>query len=128
MNEVHLIGRLVKDPELKTFGENNAVANITLAIDNGRDKDGNKQTIFVPVEVWNNSAKMLEKYSGKGCRLIVNGSLKQDTWEKDGQKRSALGVRARTISFIDYKDEKNESASKREPNDISNIAKEEVPF
>lgn len=128
MNELHLIGRLVRDPEVKEFGEGKAVANVTLAIDNGRDKDGNKVTIFVPVEVWNNSATLLEKYSGKGCRLIVNGSLKQDTWEKDGQKRSALGVRARTISFIDYKDEKPNTAVKQEHTDIQSDIREDVPF
>ena len=129
MNEVHLIGRLTKDPELKSFGEGKAVANISLAIDDGRDKDGNKQTVFVNVEVWNNQAIALEKYCGKGCRLIVNGSLKQNSWEKDGQKHSTLIVRARTISFIDYKDDgKQADIPKKESDDISNITKDEVPF
>lgn len=128
MNEVHLIGRLTKDPEIRTFGEGKAVANITLAIDDGRDKDGNKQTVFVNCEIWNNQAVILEKYSGKGCRLIVNGSLKQNSWEKDGQKHSTLLVRARTISFIDYKDSSTAEAEKKETNDISTLTREDVPF
>lgn len=95
MNVVVLAGRLTRDPEIRAVGDDNKVAKFGLALD-GIKKD---QVDFVDVETWGKSADIVEKFFKKGSFILVNGRLKQDSWEKDGQKNTKVFVVAERVEF-----------------------------
>ncbi|HBF4428973.1 single-stranded DNA-binding protein [Clostridioides difficile] len=107
MNNVAMIGRLTKDPELKYIpGSGTAVSTFTIAID--RDyikKDGNKETDFIPVEVMGKLAEVCANNLTKGRLIGVEGSIRVDSYEKEGEKRTYTKVHANKIKFLDYKKE-----------------------
>jgi single-strand DNA-binding protein len=98
MNVVTLTGRWTKDIEVKEVGSYK-VGRSTLAVDDGYgDK---KQTYFFEVEMWNKLAENVEKYSAKGRKILIHGKLKQDSYEKDGQRKFVIKVAADTVEFLD---------------------------
>jgi len=114
MNKVILLGNLTADPEVKVVnsGKQTTVANFTLAVSrvytkaNGeRDKD----TTFVSCEAWDTGAETIGQYCKKGDPLLVEGSLKMEQWEKDGQKHSRLKVRVSNFHLLWRKPASKES-------------------
>ncbi len=100
MNNVVLIGRLVRDADLKILG-NGSVLSFTLAVDRGyKDKDGNKQTDFIPVVSFNKDK--IADYMLKGKMVAISGSIQVDKYkDKEGKDRTATKVNAREIKFLD---------------------------
>lgn len=93
-NRVVLVGNLTRDPELKYIPSGTAVSEIGLAV-NDRVKRGDQwvdETTFVDVTLWARTAEVANQYLSKGSSVLIEGRLKLDTWEKDGQKRSKLRV------------------------------------
>lgn len=93
-NRVILVGNLTRDVELKYTAGNTAVTEIGLAV-NDRVKKNNEwvdETTFVDVTLWGRTAEVASEYLSKGSSVLIEGRLKLDTWEKDGQKRSKLHV------------------------------------
>ena len=105
LNHIVLIGRLVKDPELRRTGSGVAVANFTLAVD--RDfpgKDGEKQTDFIDIVAWRNTAEFVSKYFSKGRMAVAIGQLQIRKWQdKDGNNRYNAEVVADNVYFADSK-------------------------
>ncbi|HBH1790561.1 TPA: single-stranded DNA-binding protein [Clostridioides difficile] len=105
MNNTTLIGRLTRDPELKYIpGSGTAVSTFTIAVD--RDyikKDGTKETDFIPIEVMGKLAEVCANNLGKGRLVAVEGSIRVNLYEKDGEKRTYTKVHANKIKFLDYK-------------------------
>lgn len=89
MNNVSLIGRLTKDVDVRTFGKGKdavKMCRFTLAIRDGKDKDGNERTQFISCSAWGAVVDILEEYTGKGDMLAIDGKLVQNNYEKeDGQ-------------------------------------------
>ena len=102
MNLVTLVARLVKDPELKYIpGSGMAVANFTVAID--RDfttKDGKKETDFIDIQVWGKSAENCANYIGKGSLVGIQGSIRVEKYEKDGESRTFTKINANKVQFL----------------------------
>lgn len=118
MNHVVLVGRLTRDPELRYIQSSNvAVANFSLAIDREfTSKDGNKQTDFIDIEVWNKAAENCAKYLTKGSLVGVSGSIRIDNYDNaQGEKRRITKVRANSVQFLDTKKSKNDSTPSFEP-------------
>jgi single-strand DNA-binding protein len=93
-NRVILVGNLTRDPELRYIPSGTAVSEIGLAV-NDRVKRGEQwvdETTFVDVTMWGRTAEVANEYLSKGAPVLIEGRLKLDTWEKDGQKRSKLRV------------------------------------
>lgn len=93
-NRVILVGNLTRDVELKYTAGNTAVTEIGLAV-NDRVKKNNEwvdETTFVDITLWGRTAEVASEYLSKGSSVLIEGRLKLDTWEKDGQKRSKLHV------------------------------------
>ena len=99
MNYVALLGRLTRDPEQKTTNSGKTLVRFTLAV--GRTKE--EQADFIDVTAWDKLGELIAQYLKKGGRAIVQGKLRQDTWEdKDtGKKQSKVGVVATDIMFLD---------------------------
>ena len=103
LNKVLLMGNLTRDPEVKYTPKGTAVCDLGLAInDSYKAQDGSiKETVtFVDIEVWGRTAENCKQYLTKGRGVFVEGQLRLDQWEQDGQKRSKLKVRALSVQFL----------------------------
>ncbi len=106
LNQIVLMGRLTRDPELRRTQTGTAVASFTLAVDrdfSGRD-GGEKQTDFIDIVAWRNTAEFVSKYFFKGQMAAVSGRLQIRDWtDKDGGKRRSAEVVADNVYFADSK-------------------------
>lgn len=106
LNFITVAGRLVADPELRRTGSGVAVTNFTLAVDRdfGKNENGEKETDFIPVVCWRNTAEFAQKYFSRGRMAIVAGRLQIRKYtDKDGNKRSVAEIVAENIYFGDSK-------------------------
>jgi single-strand DNA-binding protein len=106
MNITLLKGNLARDPELRsvsTGGKQTAVVNFTVAVSRDYTKasgEKDKITSFINCEAWDTGAEMIAESFKKGDLVMVEGSLRNDSWEKDGVKHSTLKVRVNNFSKI----------------------------
>lgn len=106
MNITLLKGNLARDPELRTVntgGKTTSVVNFTVAVSREYTKasgDKDKITSFINCEAWDTGAEMIAESFKKGDLVMVEGSLRNDSWEKDGVKHSSLKVRVNNFSKI----------------------------
>src|ERR1700722_4721287 len=103
LNKVLLMGNLTRDPEVKYTPKGTAVGDLAIAInDSYKAQDGTiKETVtYIDIEVWGRSAENCKQYLTKGRPVFVEGQLKLDQWEQDGQKRSKLKIRALSVQFL----------------------------
>jgi len=120
MNRVYLLGNLTRDPELRQLPSGTAVAEFGLAVsERYKNKSGEdaESTCFVDIVVWERQAENCAKYLNKGSSVMVEGKLQFDSWEKDGQKRSKLRVRADNVQFLGKPRKADESAAPAAVND-----------
>lgn len=115
LNEVRLIGRLTRDPELRAIPSGTSITNISLATSRkykGQDGVLREETTFVDITCWGKTAETVAKYCKKGRQIFVGGRLKLDTWEDKttSQKRSKLSVVAENVQFLDRRDDMGSSA------------------
>ena len=87
MNKVLLTGRITHDLEIRKTNTNKSVLSFSLAVDDGKDANGNKKTIFVDVSIWEKGAEFLTQYAGKGVLIAVVGKVVSDNYtNQQGQK------------------------------------------
>ena len=110
INNVVLMGRLIADPELKNTNTGLEVCSFCIAVDRRfQKKDGEKQTDFINVTAWRQTAAFVFKYFRKGQMIALQGSIQTEKYEDmDGNKRTSFKVVADNVSFCGGK---NESAS-----------------
>lgn len=103
MNKVTLFGRLVKDPELRKSAKSNlSVASFTLAVRRKtKNAAGEYESDFIRCVAWRNLAELIMQYFFKGSRILVCGSLRTDSYEKDGKKQYSTYVTVEDINFVD---------------------------
>ena len=115
MNSVSLIGRLTRDPEVR-YGASSgsAVARFSIAIDRGRDRDGNDRGADYPnIVCFGRTAELVEKYLGKGRLVGIQGRIQTGSYEKDGKKVYTTEVLADRVEFLDRGDRADGSAPQR---------------
>ncbi|WP_456342067.1 single-stranded DNA-binding protein [Thermovibrio sp.] len=112
LNRVFLIGRLVADPQLQHTQSGTPFSRFRIAVNRPyRDRNGNWQedTLFIDIVVWGDAADRAVSRFNKGTRVLVEGSLRQSTWETEsGEKRSKIEVRADRVVALDPKREVSE--------------------
>ena len=94
-NRVILVGNLTRDPELRYIPSGTAVTEIGMAVNDRRKNQSGEwvdETTFVEVTLWSRTAEVACEYLSKGSPVLIEGRLKLDQWEQDGQKRSKLRV------------------------------------
>lgn len=104
INKVIIMGNMTRNPELRYTPQGTAVCDLGVALNNSyTNSDGAKveDTCFIDVVAWGRQAETSAEYLKKGNRVIVEGSLQLDQWEKDGQKRSRIRVRADRVIFVE---------------------------
>lgn len=103
LNHITIMGRLTREPELRRTNGGTPVASFTMAVD--RDFSGSgqeKETDFLDVVAWRNTAEFVGKYFSKGRMAVVSGRLQIRNWtDKDGTKRRAAEIVADSIYFGD---------------------------
>ena len=101
-NRVVLLGNLTRDPELRYIPSGTAVSEIGLAVNDRikRNDQWVEEATFVDVTLWGRTAEVANEYLSKGSNILIEGRLKLDTWEKDGQKRSKLRVVADRMQMV----------------------------
>ena len=110
LNHIVLMGRLTRDPELRRTGSGVAVATFSLAVDRdfGSNANGEKETDFIDIVVWRNTAEFVSKYFTKGRMAVVSGRLQIRNWtDKEGNKRRSAEVVADNVYFGDSKSDGN---------------------
>ena len=111
VNKVILVGRLGKDPEVRTFEGGVKKANFTMATSEYRkDKDGNRveMTEWHNIVCWRNLAENAEKYLVKGKMIYVEGKLRTRSWDDNGSKRYITEIEASTFTMLSSKAEDTE--------------------
>ena len=104
LNHITIMGRLVRDPELRRTGSGVAVASFSVAVDRdfGRNENGEKETDFIDCVAWRTTAEFVSKYATKGRMVVVSGRLQIRSWtDKDGNKRRTAEVVADNVYFGD---------------------------
>lgn len=128
INQVVLMGRLTRDVEVRATPTGKNVASFTLAVDKEGKDDG---AHFIDITAWEKLADLAAQYIRKGSKVCVTGSLNQQTWEQDGNKRSKITVTARDITFLDSKSDAAPATKKDNVNnDVGDepINLDDIPF
>lgn len=101
-NRVILVGNLTRDPELRYIPSGTAVSDITVAVNERikRNDQWVEEAVFVDVTLWGRTAEVANEYLKKGAPVLIEGRLRQDRWEKDGQKHSKLRVNCDRMQML----------------------------
>ena len=100
INQVVLMGRLTRDPEQRTTTSGKTIASFSIAVDRGGETD---QADFFDITAWEKLGELVVQYLSKGRRVLVQGRLRQDSWDdkETGKKRSRVEVTATDVTFLD---------------------------
>lgn len=123
-NRVVLVGNLTRDVKLDHTPQGTAVVEIGLAV-NDRVKRGDQWTdeaTFVDITLWGRQAEVAAEYLAKGSSVLIEGRLKLDSWEKDGQKRSKLRVVGERLQMLGSRSSGSASQSS------ADLGGDEIPF
>ena len=113
MNNVSLVGRLTKDPELRTISTGNTTCNFTVAVNRQfTNASGERETDFINCVIWGKQAENLAKYCTKGSLIGVSGRIQTRNYDgQDGHKVYVTEVLANNVSFLGSKNDRDMSSS-----------------
>ena len=107
MNKAILIGRLTRDPELRTTSNDVSVTSFTIAVDrNFNNQQGEKETDFIPIVAWRKLAETCAKYLAKGRLVAVSGRMQVRSYEGKEGKRYITEVVADEVQFLEKAESK----------------------
>lgn len=118
MNVVVITGRIGKDPDLKVTPSGKSVCSFSIAVDEGYgDK---KVSNWYQIEVWDKTAEIVNRLSGKGKRITVQGRLATDAWEQNGERKTRIKIIAEKVDIIDFREvrEQADGYSETDSDDI----------
>ena len=105
LNHIVVMGRLTRDPELRKTASGVSVTSFSVAVDRDFSQDGQKETDFLDVVAWRNTAEFAAKYFTKGRMAVVEGRLQIRDWkDKEGNNRRSAEVVADNVYFGDKAD------------------------
>lgn len=136
MNNVVLVGRLTKDPELRYIPNSGTpVATFTVAVDRDyKKKDGTKETDFIPIEIIGKAAEFCANYITKGRLVAIQGSIKVDRYQtQDGENKTFTKVSGRSVQALDYPKDNQQGTNNitnpgLDPNGFQAIDDDDIPF
>lgn len=104
MNHVILIGNLTKDPEIKVIQSGSKLAKFSIAVNEGKNRDGQEIVQYFNITVWEKTAEIVEMYLKKGHKVAVVGSLQNESWTKpDGSKGYGTSIKGTRIEMLTSK-------------------------
>jgi len=131
LNHITIMGRLVRDPELRKTQSGVSVVTFTVAVDRDFKNGDEKVTDFIDCTAWRGTADFISKYFGKGRMIVVDGQLNSRKWQdKDGNNRVSWEVQAQNVYFADSK--RNDDGQQSKPQTFEEVASEDgedtLPF
>lgn len=123
MNKIVLLGRLIRDPELRSLEDSNKVfTKFIIAVDrNFKSQDGTRKADLIPVTIWGRKAEVVCQYMKKGSYISLSGRLRTGSYEdKDGSKKYIAEVVAEDFKFVGARRPEKEESSYEE--DINTTA------
>ena len=120
VNRVVLVGRLTKDPELRKTASDISVSTFTIAVDNAiKESDGTRGTLFLDCRVYRDQADNMVKYTRKGSKVAVDGSLNQRNYvRQDGTKGKVIEVYVDSVTFLEPKKDGSDIAEAPKFDDV----------
>ena len=120
VNRVVLVGRLVKDPELRKTNSDISVATFTIAVDNTiKEADGTRGSLFLDCRVYRDQADNMVKFTRKGSKIAVDGSLNQRNFTRqDGSKGKVIEVYVDSVTFLEPKKDGQEAVETPKFDDV----------
>lgn len=130
MNTFIFIGRIARDPEVRYSQSGTAFARFSIALDRGKDKNGeDKGADFPSVVCFGKTAELVEKYCYKGMLLGVSGRVMTGSYEKDGSKVYTTDFAADRVEFLSKReDAKAETKAAGIPEGFSQLTDDDIPF
>lgn len=127
MNKAIIIGNLTKDIELRKTNSNKSVTEFSVAVNEGYGEK--KTTEFINCVAWEKTAELLDKFCGKGMKVMIDGAIKTDTYEKNGQKIYKTYVLVQNIEFLSRAEKETDKSGASNPKlDGIEITSEDLPF
>lgn len=112
MNLVIMKGRLTADATVRTANSGKAVAGFTLAVDRKyKNKDGERQSDFIRMTAFGNTAEFIQRYTKKGQEILIEGEMQQNDWEKDGVKHQSYQVVVNQVHFCGSKSDNQQQSA-----------------
>lgn len=130
-NKVILVGNVTRDIELRQIGSGSSVCDLGLAVNDRKKTQSGEwidETTFVDVTLWNKTAEIAVQYLGKGSPVLIEGKLKLESWETDGQKRTKLKVVGERMQMLGSKKESAVQQTSRISGGFSQDSHDEIPF
>jgi single-strand DNA-binding protein len=131
-NKIILIGNLGRDPEMRHLDNQKVVATFSLATnETTTDKNGEKrtETEWFNIEMWDNQAKIAERYLKKGSQVYIEGKLKTETWkDKEGIEKSRLKVRVQNFTLLGGTKNNNEGGAPMPPHNNNSTTNTSAPL
>jgi single-strand DNA-binding protein len=130
-NKVILVGNVTRDIELRQIGSGSSVCDLGLAVNDRKKTQSGEwidETTFVDVTLWNKTAEIAVQYLGKGSPVLIEGKLKLESWETDGQKRTKLKVVGERMQMLGGKKESAVQQTSRISGGFSQDSHDEIPF
>lgn len=124
MNEVCLIGRMTREPEMRRTQAGKAVCNFTVAVDRTTDRE---KCDFINCIAWGTLAELIQKHCFKGMLCGVSGHLRMDNYEKQGVKVSMICVDCYSVDFLSRKPQENKAPALEDFQEVSGDDAE-LPF
>lgn len=100
------VGRVVDDPQASYLPSGTVVANWSVAVNTGKEE---KDVGFFDCRAYGKTAELVASFVRKGSPLVIQGSLQQDRWEKDGQRREKVTILVQHVVFLDKLDKKRDA-------------------
>ena len=130
MNSVNLIGRITRDPEIRYTQDQKAVAMFSIAIDRGKNKNGDDLGADFPnIKCFGKTAELIEKYMAKGRLIGISGRIQTGKYEnKEGQTVYTTEVVAERVTFVDKPAKAEPDQPAEVPKGFSQINEDDIPF
>ena len=129
LNHITIMGRLVRDPELRHTTTGKPVANFSLAVDRDFKGPDGRETDFIDCVAWGHTATFIEQFFTKGRMAVVAGRLQIRAWtDKQGNKRSSAEVVADNVYFGDSKREPTVAPASEQFQEVDDMDSQQLPF
>ena len=125
MNKVIISGRITRDIEIRSTATGKHFTSFNIAVNEGSGE--NQHTDFFEINAWEHNADFITKYFGKGRKILIEGSLKTSSYEKDGEKKTRTYILVQHCEFCDSKKEEGEKEETFEDFN-QDIEMSELPF
>ena len=129
MNRVMLVGRITRDPELRTSPNGVSFTSFSIAVNRPvPNAQGERVADFINCVAWRGTAEFCGKYFSKGKMIAIEGSIQTGSYEKDGVKRNTFDIVANNVSFCGDKGESRPASEEKDPLLIDADEDEDLPF